>query len=55
MTRMGKKEERKNTYPRKRRINLSKKTGPKKEKVAFKEQTNTVNGDYAFIPTIKSR
>ena len=55
MTRVGKKAQRKNQSPRKRRPHLFEKTGPKKEKVPFKRHTNTLKSDSAFIPNIKSR
>lgn len=55
MTRMGKKAKRKNQYPRKRVLNLSKKSGPKKEKIAFKNHENTAVKEPVFIPKVKSR
>ena len=55
MTRVGKKEERKNISPRKRRPNMAKKTGPKKDNLenGYKVHNNALNEDIAFIPKIK--
>ena len=57
MTRIGKKEERRNQSPRKPR-RPSPKTGPKKDNLplGFREHANTVTGDAAqtcFIPKLK--
>lgn len=55
MTRVSKQEGKRSQYPKKRKINLSKKTGMKKDnlKMGFKEHVNALNGQYAFIPKIK--
>ncbi|NGX56109.1 MAG: hypothetical protein K1060chlam5_00344 [Candidatus Anoxychlamydiales bacterium] len=55
MTRIGKKEERKNVSPRKRRYKIEKKTGPKKDnlKNGYKEHENALKEEYAYIPKIK--
>jgi hypothetical protein len=55
MTRMSKQEERRNQYPKKRKLLLSKKTGMKKDNLpnGYKEHANAINGQYAFVPKIK--
>lgn len=57
MTRMGKQEQRRNMTPKKRRPNLSKKTGPKQDKLenGYKENINALNdnSNFGFIAKIK--
>lgn len=55
MTRIGKQQERRAQSPKKRRINLAAKTGPKKDnlKNGYKEHANALNETYAFIPKIR--
>jgi hypothetical protein len=55
MTRLGKKEERKNISPRKRSYKITKKTGPKKDnlKNGYKEHINALNEELTYIPKIK--
>jgi hypothetical protein len=58
MVRMSKQGERRHQSPRKRRPNLAKKTGPKKDNLSlgFKEKANAVEGDLSaklFISKIK--
>ena len=55
MTRVGKQQERRMQCPKKRKINLSSKTGSKKDnlKNGYKEHENAINGEYAFIPKIR--
>ena len=53
MTRTSKQAERRNRCPKKRRPNLSKKTGPKKQETKIHE--NAINGDYAFIGKVKGK
>lgn len=55
MTRISKQEERRHQCPKKRKLNISEKTGAKKDnlKHGYKEHINAINGEYAFIPKIK--
>jgi len=55
MTRMGKQEERRHQNPKKRKPNIAKKTGAKKDnlKNGYKEHENAISDEYAFIPKIK--
>ena len=55
MTRTSKQEQRRNMSPRKRHVNLAKKTGPKKDLLekGYKEHVNALDASYAFIPKIK--
>lgn len=55
MTRIGKQQERRMQNPKKRKADIFKKTGPKKDnlKKGFKEHENALNDEYAFIAKIK--
>ena len=60
MTRMGKQEKRRNMYPKKRQVNLSEKTGPKKDHLehGFRVHDNASdsNPDFkVFIPKMIKR
>ena len=55
MTRVGKKEQRKNRSFRKRKPPVFKKTGPKKENNPYKEHVNAITNEYAFIGKIKEK
>lgn len=56
MTRMSKQSERRSQNPKKRRPNLSKKSGPKKDNLVkgYKEHVNALDASSkCFIPKIK--
>lgn len=55
MTRIGKQQERRAQCPKRRKINLAQKTGPKKDnlKSGYKEHVNALNDNLAFIPKIR--
>lgn len=60
MTRISKQEKRRKMYPRKRKINLSKKTGPKKDdlEMGFRVHVNALNSnpkENVFIAKISGR
>ena len=54
MTRIGKQQERRHRYPRKRKA-PQKKTGPKKDnlKLGYKEHVNALDNTQAFIAKVK--
>lgn len=55
MTRMSKQGKRRHQSPKKRKINMSAKSGPKKE-AGFREHVNALPTDlaaFSFIPKIK--
>jgi hypothetical protein len=52
MTRMSKQGKRRHQSPKRRKINMTVKSGPKKD-IGFKEHVNALEMPFAFIPKIK--